>query len=245
MLKTIGKIMLILGIAAIVAIVLVVGLDARVTKGVPIILSTSGMFLASLGSAFIFLNAEETLRKKAAYIGRVVSAFLIVLGLVCSYLHQPGARIELMVGIFILCFFHGTLSFKNKYEKWKVYTRSNRDAFFLSTFDFIGIGFLFLGALFKIQQWGWAEEMMFIGFGVTAIGTLAWNQKFKTEVVQRKEAEDKLKETLSEVENQKQKVEEKQKEIIDSIKYAKRIQQSLLPTEKYIEKNLKRLKKGG
>ena len=44
------------------------------------------------------------------------------------------------------------------------------------------------------------------------------------------------------VEQQKHLVEEKQKEIIDSITYAKRIQQALLPTEKYIEKTLARLK---
>ncbi len=37
-------------------------------------------------------------------------------------------------------------------------------------------------------------------------------------------------------------VEEKQKEILDSIYYAKRIQTSLLPTEKYIERSLKKLK---
>lgn len=37
--------------------------------------------------------------------------------------------------------------------------------------------------------------------------------------------------------------EEKQKEILDSIHYAKRIQQSLLPNEKYISKNLYRLNK--
>jgi tetratricopeptide (TPR) repeat protein len=40
---------------------------------------------------------------------------------------------------------------------------------------------------------------------------------------------------------QKLLVEEKQKEILDSIHYAKRIQGSLLPTEKYIQRNLKRL----
>jgi hypothetical protein len=34
-----------------------------------------------------------------------------------------------------------------------------------------------------------------------------------------------------------------QKEIIDSINYSKHLQQSLLPTEKYIEKTLKRLNK--
>lgn len=46
-----------------------------------------------------------------------------------------------------------------------------------------------------------------------------------------------------EVEQQKQIVEEHQKEIIDSITYARRIQRSLLPTEKYIEKNMNRLRK--
>lgn len=44
-----------------------------------------------------------------------------------------------------------------------------------------------------------------------------------------------------EVEEQKHLVEEHQKEIIDSITYARRIQRSLLPTEKYIEKTLNRL----
>ena len=43
-----------------------------------------------------------------------------------------------------------------------------------------------------------------------------------------------------ELEKQKELVEEKQKEILDSIHYAKRIQQSLLPTEKFIERNLKK-----
>ena len=42
---------------------------------------------------------------------------------------------------------------------------------------------------------------------------------------------------------QKTLVEEHQKELIDSITYAKRIQQSLLPTEKYIERNMNRLMK--
>jgi hypothetical protein len=36
-------------------------------------------------------------------------------------------------------------------------------------------------------------------------------------------------------------VEEKQKEILDSINYAKRIQMALLPNEKYIDKSLNRL----
>lgn len=45
------------------------------------------------------------------------------------------------------------------------------------------------------------------------------------------------------IELQHSELEEKQKEIVDSIKYAKRIQQTLMPSEKYIDKNLKQLKK--
>ncbi|MEO6303406.1 MAG: hypothetical protein ABIP51_09540, partial [Bacteroidia bacterium] len=46
-----------------------------------------------------------------------------------------------------------------------------------------------------------------------------------------------------EIEKQKQVIEEKQKEILDSIHYAKRIQTALLTSEKYIDKNLKNLNK--
>ncbi|MDO9001740.1 MAG: hypothetical protein Q7W45_18380, partial [Bacteroidota bacterium] len=42
---------------------------------------------------------------------------------------------------------------------------------------------------------------------------------------------------------QKRLVDEKQKEILDSIHYAKRIQTALLPSEKYIEKSLQKLNK--
>jgi hypothetical protein len=46
-----------------------------------------------------------------------------------------------------------------------------------------------------------------------------------------------------EITKQKEIIEAKQKEIIDSIRYAKRIQLSLLPTERYIEKSLNYLKR--
>ena len=45
-----------------------------------------------------------------------------------------------------------------------------------------------------------------------------------------------------EITEQKGVIEEKQKEILDSIRYAARIQRCILPTEKYISQNLARLK---
>ncbi len=54
--------------------------------------------------------------------------------------------------------------------------------------------------------------------------------------------EQKVKERTAEVVAQKELLEEKQKEILDSIRYAKRIQTSLLPTEKLIARIFKALK---
>lgn len=82
--------------------------------------------------------------------------------------------------------------------------------------------------------------------GLVAIGLFAtlvvivlvfrqYRQKQKANIIITQQKE--------EVEKQKAIVEEKQKEILDSIQYAKRIQISLMPTEKYIEKHLSREKK--
>lgn len=52
--------------------------------------------------------------------------------------------------------------------------------------------------------------------------------------------EQQVKERTHEINEQKKIIEEKNKDIIDSINYARRIQQSLLPTEKYIQRILNR-----
>ena len=66
-----------------------------------------------------------------------------------------------------------------------------------------------------------------------------YRQKQKANVIiTSQKAEVELQKTK--VEKQKEIIEEKQKDILDSIRYAKRIQQSLLPSEKYIHKALKK-----
>lgn len=55
--------------------------------------------------------------------------------------------------------------------------------------------------------------------------------------------EQKVKNRTKELAEEKHLVEEKQKEILDSIRYAKRIQNALLPQEKYINRKIKDLKK--
>ena len=51
----------------------------------------------------------------------------------------------------------------------------------------------------------------------------------------------KLQSAYEEIEKSRDEIEAQKKEIVDSIHYAKRIQNSLLPTEKYIAKSLKRM----
>jgi hypothetical protein len=47
------------------------------------------------------------------------------------------------------------------------------------------------------------------------------------------------------IQQQKFEIEQKNKDMTDSINYAKRIQQAQMPTEKYIDRSLERLKKKG
>lgn len=77
--------------------------------------------------------------------------------------------------------------------------------------------------------------LVFAGFIFRSLRT---TRKQKTIIELQKDLVEKQKD---EVEQQKILVEEKQRAIIDSINYARRIQRSLLPTEKYIDKNLKRM----
>ncbi|HLP12642.1 MAG TPA: tetratricopeptide repeat protein [Flavobacteriales bacterium] len=76
----------------------------------------------------------------------------------------------------------------------------------------------------RIQQY-----MLFGGLGLALIFGIVMFNRFKTTSRQKKE-----------IERQKHLVEEKQKEILDSIHYAKRIQQALLPSVKQVEKYLRK-----
>jgi ligand-binding sensor domain-containing protein len=87
---------------------------------------------------------------------------------------------------------------------------------------------------------GWA----YLSYIIIGISIYIVTVKVRT----KKLTEDKLrlektvKERTFEIEQQKNLVEQKNKEITDSIQYAKRIQNALLPNDKYVEKNLDRLK---
>jgi serine phosphatase RsbU (regulator of sigma subunit) len=187
--------------------------------------------LFPLGLSFLFFNKTVAQRKKIAKIGFISSFVLIGCGYLSAIYHLPGARIEDMIGIIFLSFFYGPLKFKDKYETWKVYARSKRNAFVLSLLDFVGMGAMMLGALFQFQHWPWGRELLLIGATVLFFGVILWKRILKREVFYRKEAEDKVKESLI-------KIEESHKEIRDSINYAKRLQDAILPSDENFQKTL-------
>lgn len=214
-------------------------------KQLPVPLSVTVMIVSCvslfLGPAISVFSLPVDRRRRITRRSVIIGFFLFANGFFFKYMHWPGAGPQVIVGILILCFFSGTLTFKSNYDKRKLYARTKFDALFLTLCNYLGIGSLLLGILFKIQHWPLAQAIAIVGMVTLAIGMLIGNQKFKKEVVFRKETADKLKQTLDKVEEQHQILEEKQKEIIDSIRYAERIQKSLMPTGKYIEGSIKRL----
>jgi serine phosphatase RsbU (regulator of sigma subunit) len=88
-----------------------------------------------------------------------------------------------------------------------------------------------MGILFKIMHWQGAFYLMMIGVIILVISFLFWYLSFRKEVELRLNAEEQLKESLHQIE-------EKQKEIRDSINYAKRIQEAILPSIDFIKTNL-------
>ena len=74
---------------------------------------------------------------------------------------------------------------------------------------------------------------------IIVIGVIVfWNRSLKKEINRRRKAEEKLQTSFEEIHYQKLIVEEKSKEITDSIQYAKRIQSAILPSSKMIDEFL-------
>jgi Na+/melibiose symporter-like transporter len=118
---------------------------------------------------------------------------------------------------------------KSRYEKR--ITLVSEKTLVLSIADMISISLIINGLLFKFMHWPAGLQLIQVGIVMLVITFIFWNISFRKEVKLRAIAEEKLKETLNEVE-------EKQKEITDSINYAKRIQEAILPSLDFIKTHL-------
>jgi len=90
---------------------------------------------------------------------------------------------------------------------------------------------IFVGLLYRLQQWPGATLMIIAGASILPITFIVWNRILGQQLILRKQAESKLEVAWEELS-------EKNSEIIDSISYARRIQRAILPPDKLVKKLL-------
>ncbi len=98
-------------------------------------------------------------------------------------------------------------------------------------------------SVFRSDNLGFISFYTFLSFALGDKINVLTREKAEAQEKALEVLEAKVTERTAELAHEKQLVEEKQKDILDSIRYAKRIQTSLMPTQKYIENVLGRFKK--
>jgi len=192
-----------------------------------LILSSYILFCVSL--SLIFYNSTSLKRKKAITAISIISGSIFTIGWFFKFMRWPGASVLIITSNFLFSFGCLPLIMKSRYEKR--ITLVSEKTLVLSIADMISISFILNGLLFKVMHWPAALLLIQAGIAILVITFIFWNISFRKEVKLRLVAEEKLKETLNEVE-------EKQKEITDSINYAKRIQEAILPSFDFIKTHL-------
>ena len=192
-------------------------------------LTLASYILLSFSFSLIFYNSIIQKRRRATKTLVIISSSFFTIGWFFKFMHWPGAALAIIVSSFLFSFGAMPLIMKSRYEKRKV-LMSER-TLVLSIADMISYILIIIGLLFKVQHWPGGLQLIQGGIVMLVITFIFWNISFRKEVKLRAIAEEKLKETLNEVE-------EKQKEITDSINYAKRIQEAILPSRDFIKANL-------
>ncbi|MBP7810213.1 MAG: 7TM-DISM domain-containing protein [Bacteroidia bacterium] len=98
-------------------------------------------------------------------------------------------------------------------------------------------------SVFRCDILGFLSFYMFLSFALGDKINVLTREKAEAQEKALEELEVKVQERTAELAHEKQLVEEKQKDILDSIRYAKRIQTSLMPNEKYLNGIFSRRKK--
>ena len=131
-----------------------------------------------------------------------------------------------IISSFMFSFGGLPLIIKGRYENRR--TLLSNAVILLSFADLLSVILILMGGLFRIMHWVGANYVFITGVVILAITFIFWNLSFRKEVKLRMHAEEKLKESLYEIE-------EKQKEIRDGINYAKRIQEAIMPSPDFIK----------
>ncbi|MBS1637420.1 MAG: SpoIIE family protein phosphatase [Bacteroidetes bacterium] len=159
----------------------------------------------------------------------IIALFMLLCGAFSKFMHWAGASIEIILAIFLFVCGALPLIIIDRYEKRKGLLTGR--VILLNILDLAAVFCICIGFLFKFQHWPYGSVMLYTGIIMLISSFILWNISFRKEVKLRAQVEEKLRVTLHEVE-------EKQREITDSISYAKRIQQALIPPMSFIHKFL-------
>jgi hypothetical protein len=239
MLKILGKIFIILGVIIITSILFTSIVYNYEGKFLTWLIGSLSVIALFLGIAFLYLNNSLISRKKIVKNLFTIAVIFLGITYLFKFLHFPGTSFLFILSFAFITFSILPIFTKNKIEKWNQYTSKRWHSYLLSFGDLFSAGALILGYLFKRMHWPGANIMLYSGFLLLAICLILWNRLFSKEIILRKKAEQDAELRLKEIEKQKLIIEEKNEEIISSIRYARRIQNSLMPSQKYLEKTLK------
>lgn len=189
-----------------------------------------------LGLCLVYFHAPALIRKRVIAIISAISGFFFLGGFLSKFMHWPGASFELLFSIFLFCCSGLPLIIKARYEKRRGLVAGR--SLLLNVLDLLSIMLICIGFLGRLLHWPGGNWMLIGGVLGLVSGFVLWNILFRNEVKRRVLAEEQLKATLKQVEEKRLIIEEKNKEITDSITYARRIQQAILPPLELIRAHL-------
>lgn len=188
-----------------------------------------GMVLAFIGLCFAYFNAPLPSQKKAMNRILCVAIFFFLVGFYFKTMHWIGANFGVAIGLLLFCFSYLPLIVKYRYETRKHIFNTRH--VILSLSDLTSLILIFLALLFRHLHWPGGNAILVIGIVGFLITMILRNREFSKEVLLRHDAETKIKFAFGQLE-------EKNKEILDSITYAQRIQKALLASDSILKKNL-------
>lgn len=204
-------------------------LDA-VPEPIKIILSFLSIILFGLSFTLMYYHAVPLKRKRVTIIISIFTGLSLSLGILSKFLHAPFAGLEIIVSVLLFSSAGLPLIIRSRYESRR--NLLSKRALILSFADLISIVLISIGLLGRLMHWPGATIILVLGVMILLITFIGWNISFRKEVNLRHTTEEKLRGTLL-------KVEENNKEITDSITYAKRIQTAILPSLEFIGSHLK------
>lgn len=199
---------------------------------VPTILFTS-LILISGGIRLVYFQTESDCRKRVVRRMTIVTVILMLFGIISVILNAPGASLVFGVGLLLLAFAALPLVIKTRKNLIKGKTQ------LLNFADFITFTLIILGILFRVLHWPGVNYFLIAGMVGLVVSFISWNSSFRGEVKLRAVAEEQLRKAFAQLEEQHEHISHKNKEILDSIHYAERIQKTILPGEQFLQESLR------